>query len=185
MHYFSMFFISGCPARSSFILEIEPSSSTSVVYLALVSTPTNLCTRRFLAPSTHCPSVFRSFSTPCFFGHRRHTTTIFEEYWWMSVSSHRGGKTLVQTSCRNGLESQSTCVSSGSTSVFKINFDPCSISKVHRHASRGCKLPCSPECEHSAVGVGRSHCYLCLYYLHHRVLDCFTPAGASNPKIWS
>ena len=92
--------------------------------------------------------------------------------------------TSAKISWRSGLESQSMCVSSRVNVLFIIDF--CFIfTEVHRHASGGCKFPCSAERVRSAVAVGRSHCHLCLNHFHHRVLDYLTAVGTSDSKIWT
>ena len=183
MHYFSMSFVPGTSARNSLALKVRPSSSTSAVCLVLVSMRTNLCTRRSLA--LRWPVNFRWSSTPCFFGHHKLTTTIFEECGWMIASSSHGGMTSAEISWRSGLESQSTCVPSCSTSYLNEKESWFIAMEVHCHASSRCEFPRGTECIHSAVAVGRSHCYLCLNHFHHRVPDYLTPAGTSDPKIWT
>ena len=60
----------------------------------------------------------------------------------------------------------------------------CSL-PVHRDVGRRCEFPCSTKCEHQHFAVGRNYCYIHLNYLHHWVLNHLTPAGTSDPKIWS
>jgi hypothetical protein len=60
----------------------------------------------------------------------------------------------------------------------------CSL-PVYRDVGRRCEFPCGTKCEHQQFAVGRSYCYIHLSYLHHRVLNRLTPAGSSDPEIWS
>jgi len=93
-----------------FVLKIEPSSSTSVVYLVLVLKPINRCMRK-IKTFVRWPVVSLLLLTPCFFGLRNHTWKIFEKCGWMNASIHHGGKTSTKTSWQSGLGSQSTYVS--------------------------------------------------------------------------
>lgn len=73
------------------------------------------------------------------------------------------------------------CVVESSVSHF-VTY-PALFPPVHRHVSRRCKFACDTNHDRP-VTVDRGHCHLSLNYLHHRILDHLTPAGASEPTIW-